>query len=37
MILHIGRKEMHTEFLSGNFKEGDHEGGLGVDRKVILK
>jgi hypothetical protein len=29
--------ELHTEFWWGNWEEGDHLEGLGVERRVILK
>ena len=32
-----GRGEVHTGFLSGKLREGDHLGDPGVDGRVILK
>jgi hypothetical protein len=36
-VARMGKREMHTELLGGDVREGDHLGDRGLDGKIILK
>jgi hypothetical protein len=36
-VAHIGKREVHTGFWSGDLMESDHLGDPGVNERIILK